>query len=280
MKNGDNIFYYYDTTINNLVGGWHQQTLILPIDSYRYCVFCMEWSNTAYTQYLNSTDKVFYIDKFMYNIVDMRGNNGKGEVVAKRVPIAPELPLCQGMQAVKHGNGRDWWILRIGFDTIAPTNTWTLYSYLVDSTGINAPISQVIQAPKPSLVRDGASISISEDGSKIATSVGGYLYGTVDNEFMIADYNRCDATISNIIIDTNTSTYYLKYWQDPNPNNWVPNIVINGQVIPDDGILGMAISPNNRFVYFCKENSVWQYDTWEPDKSKRQYVLMYLDTCD
>ncbi|MBL0341590.1 MAG: hypothetical protein IPP71_11995 [Bacteroidetes bacterium] len=46
---------------------------------------------------------------FSYSIVDMNQNGGLGEVVQKNV-LLQSFNVVDGLSAVKHGNGRDWWV--------------------------------------------------------------------------------------------------------------------------------------------------------------------------
>ena len=44
------------------------------------------------------------------SIIDLNLNNGLGKVTQKNV-LLDSSPICDGMVAVKHGNGRDWWLI-------------------------------------------------------------------------------------------------------------------------------------------------------------------------
>ena len=67
-----------------------------------------------------------------YHKVDMSYNNGLGKVVMKNVSLLNNHSICDGIAAIKHGNGRDWWVI------FRPTNglSNTYYKYLVAPTGI------------------------------------------------------------------------------------------------------------------------------------------------
>ncbi|MBK9637877.1 MAG: hypothetical protein IPO63_08675 [Bacteroidetes bacterium] len=53
-----------------------------------------------------------------YNIVDLKLQNGLGEVTQKNIQIDPS-PRNDGLMAVKHGNGKDWWLVK-GHDPMLP----------------------------------------------------------------------------------------------------------------------------------------------------------------
>ncbi|MBK9639178.1 MAG: hypothetical protein IPO63_15800 [Bacteroidetes bacterium] len=45
-----------------------------------------------------------------YSIVDLSFNGGLGKVVQKNVQLRNDT-ICDGVTAVRHGNGRDWWVI-------------------------------------------------------------------------------------------------------------------------------------------------------------------------
>lgn len=75
-----------------------------------------------------------------YSIVDMSLNNGLGAVVQKNVQLL-SYPANDGLIAVKHGNGRDWWVLFRRWN--APPND-EYFKFLVSPTGISGPFIQHI----------------------------------------------------------------------------------------------------------------------------------------
>ncbi len=95
-----------------------------------------------------------------YYKVDMRLRGGLGDVVLRDEPV--EEPSFEGLCAVRHGNGVDYWIL-INQDTSTngPTITENIGVYLVNSTGV------YLNSIFPNA--GGAPIKASPDGSKIAT---------------------------------------------------------------------------------------------------------------
>ncbi|MBK6447385.1 MAG: hypothetical protein IPF81_19500 [Bacteroidetes bacterium] len=73
-----------------------------------------------------------------YNIVGLlfghrcRQDSGRGAVISKNNQLRSEA-ACDCIQAVKHGNGRDWWI--IFKDAQIPNNQFYVYS--ITSTGVS-----------------------------------------------------------------------------------------------------------------------------------------------
>lgn len=119
-----------------------------------------------------------------YNRIDMNQNSGLGRVEEKNVVL---LDSAQNeMIVVKHGNGRDWWVL-------TPLLSQPVhYAYLVDSTGINAPLIQVygppfneFEIPSPCSISPNGKIYIRHD------SYGG---------LRIYDFDRCTGQLNNLRI--------------------------------------------------------------------------------
>ncbi len=59
-----------------------------------------------------------------YSIVNINANNGFGEVIQKNIQVMPDEQVdC--ISAVKHGNGRDWWV--VGRRTTVLQNILLMY---------------------------------------------------------------------------------------------------------------------------------------------------------
>src|SRR5688572_2342783 len=86
MQNGDNI-----------VGrGWFRELVIIPDPA----------DNGLYYLFSIGVTSIFGL---YYSIIDMNQNGGLGAVVQKNLQLL-NYQMADGLQAVKHGNGRDWWI--------------------------------------------------------------------------------------------------------------------------------------------------------------------------
>jgi hypothetical protein len=99
-----------------------------------------------------------------YSVVDMKANGGLGAVIQKNVMVmSDEQADC--VSAVKHGNGRDWWV--VGRRTTVIQNGqsnneyWTL---LVSQNGIGVPSFQNIGAQNGTNL---AKISFSSTGDTL-----------------------------------------------------------------------------------------------------------------
>jgi len=108
---------------DSIVGeGWYQELVIVP--------------NPA-------NDSVYYLfsinvtgnNGLVYSIIDMKQNGGLGAVTAKNIQLQ-SFEQVDCLNAVKHGNGRDWWLIFRKSDalTFSSNNDW--YSYLITPNGI------------------------------------------------------------------------------------------------------------------------------------------------
>ena len=88
MQNGDSI----------VGAAWYQEMVIVPDPS----------SSSKY--YLFSAGELSPIYGLFYSQIDLSYNNGLGKVVQKNVQINSDS-IADGITAVRHGNGRDWWVI-------------------------------------------------------------------------------------------------------------------------------------------------------------------------
>ena len=142
MQNGDSLICL----------GWYHDILIVPksiTDSTLY-VFNAGVSGPYFGLY--------------YSIVDLKLNNGLGAVTQKNVLI-DTTATKDALMAVKHGNGKDWWLVTRRWDYYNLTANNAFYVYLVDSNGISPIPVQYIGAMRTT---GGGDITFNSDGTKMA----------------------------------------------------------------------------------------------------------------
>jgi hypothetical protein len=157
---GTNSFYstfVFDSTGSvmqdgdSIVGeGWYQELVIVP--------------NPA-------NDSVYYLfsinvtgnNGLVYSIIDMKQNGGLGAVTAKNIQLQ-SFEQVDCLNAVKHGNGRDWWLIFRKSDalTFSSNNDW--YSYLITPNGIQNLSVQSVGSQNRT---GGAHTNFSPDGEKL-----------------------------------------------------------------------------------------------------------------
>lgn len=154
-------------------GGWYHEIVIIPYPG----------SDSLY--YL------FYIGVTLdyglwYSIIDMTANGGSGAVIQKNIQLQ-SFQMVDCLTAIKHGNGRDWWIIfrRWNSSPAAPNNEY--HSYLVTPAGI-------------------INYTVQHVGSIQSTGFGNLVFNQSGNEFIYTnpqglmekcDFDRCTGIISN-----------------------------------------------------------------------------------
>jgi hypothetical protein len=189
MENGDSI-----ATI-----GWHKELLILP------------WPDSV-NKFVVISSMATSGTKISYSIVDLSYNNGLGKVFDKNTLIDTGN-ICDGITAIKHGNGRDWWILYKKWFF----NNNIIYKILLTPQGLSTVSTQNI----------GLSFSNGGFYRLIPSQDGSAIVGLCNSSISIEkfSFDRCTGGLSNhLVIYNGTGNPTFSFW---------------------DG----AISPNNRFLY-------------------------------
>jgi len=178
------------------------------------------------------------IDYLYYSIINMNLNNGKGAVVTKNNELFRDS-LGGGLTAVRHANGRDWWIVT------EKRGSNAIHTILFDDQGPgNANIQHI-----GTINKDIAAYSqrFSPDGTKFVLFKAKYVYG---GEIQLETYrfDRCEGLFFG--------------YQDLTFD--YDSVVYNA---------GISISPNSRFCYVSFADRVFQYDLEATDiKSSRKKV--------
>jgi hypothetical protein len=252
IENGDslvpNFWYNYSPPPCSDVD---QASLILPKGSNgQYYVFTVTNSDSFINYLLNSGINSFPYNLLEYHVVDMNANNGAGKLIQKHVPLITNKKLSRtGMQACRHANGYDWWLVKQ-----ASYDSNYVYRWLIKSDTIIGPRVQVINGIVTGWDIPGQS-TFSTNGKQ-------YAYGSNrSSEVFIADFNRCTGLLSNskIIkapIDSTGDPFH------DNVNDF------------DSLVCGVAFSPNDSFLYVAKRYNIYQYDLY----ANTWYRIAKLDT--
>lgn len=165
---------------------------------------------------------------FLYSCTDMNANNGMGKMTIKNIPLAYGY-FSLTLSAVKHGNGRDWWIIT------SKQNSDTYFLYLLDTSGIHGPIIQEVSKSWITGQYFNLMGTFSPNGKKFVR-----LGGEKPAKFRIYDFDRCAGLFSNPIdID-------------------VPDTIISSP--------WACFSPNSRFLYLTNEGEhLYQFDIESDD---------------
>ena len=162
------------------------------------------------------------IPELYYTYVDMSGNNGRGTVIEKNKAIFKTTDIVSGyLSACKHANGVDWWLIQMQDDT----NVY--FKVLLTNDGFTVDSQRIVESPIFTPNSGVGQSVFTPDGKKWITN--DWYDGC-----LIYDFDRTTGKLSNLVT-----------------------------VIPPNNILtyvGVAVSPNSRFVYLSNGVNLFQLD--------------------
>ena len=170
---------------------WYQEMTIVPDPGnvQRFYVFTMGVTAT--------TNPGFY-----YSVVDLSYNNGLGKVVQKNIRLE-NFTVCDGMASVKHGNGRDWWVVIKNWDFTIPLDEF--YVYLISPSGVTKmPVQHI-------------GTSYTEGGFtrlKFNSTYNRLYAGNPKDLIESYDFDRCTGQLSNVntMSPISSTTVYRYFW--------------------------------------------------------------------
>src|ERR1700757_3952814 len=185
-----------------------------------------------------------------YSIVDMSLNGGLGDVSVKNQFLLP-YPVSEKLVAVKHCNGKDYWIITHDL------NNNTFHAFLLSSSGINTtPINSSIGTVE----YEASIMSVDAMGYLKASPNGKRLALAIANDLPLLelyDFDNATGQISNPI------SFY---------SNSLPG---------HGGAYGLEFSPNNLKLYVSFPSfgkSLYQYDISSNNQSMINASRVRLDT--
>ena len=129
-------------------------------------------------------DQVTSVAHYLYlTTIDMSLDGGLGGVVTKNQVLINDTLNAGRITAVRHANGRDWWVF------CHKVNTNSFHRLLVTPYGVSVDGTQSIGIIRP---RDHGQICFSPDGSKFA-----YYWGQFNQDLEIFDFDRCTGLFAN-----------------------------------------------------------------------------------
>jgi len=221
---------------NHGIGDYIQQSIIIPKNENQYYTFYISMSNAVYDSFQNGSE--YYFDEFLYDIVDMNANDGEGKVIEKKHPLILNGRVSgNSLQAVRHANGRDWWVVK-------PNDKHHIfYTFLANHDKVEGPFEQDMNGPD-FISNNWGQSNFSQDGQYYALT----QYGS--EAIQINTFDRCTGKMSkykSVSPPIDTFWYY-----DP--------IVMKDTFGLMSAGTGVCFSPNNKFLYIVTPISVWQYD--------------------
>ena len=217
----------------NHSGGWSlysQSSIFLPVDSDKYYFItpCNSEGNLCFG---------CHYDELFYHAIDMKANGGLGMVVKRMQEAKKGVSFSRSqMMACRHGNGKDWWLLKQGGDSNI------VYKFLVTQDSIYDKGRQVFDAPYWGANDLQGQSTFSKDGNRYASACqsDGLL-----GEIFIADFDRCWGVLS-----------YPKVIQMPIASQYEPL----DSTITERSPTGLCYSPNGKLLYVFGYSNIFQYD--------------------
>lgn len=240
----------YDESCGGASGSYlsYGATLILPIPD----------KPGEYYYIYDHVSELYAPDGLFYAHIDMNANGGLGKVLEKYVELLPiPTALSVYITAVRHGNGRDWWI-------VVPSGEpgRDFYLFLLSPKGLEGPFWRsyppATELPLGNIWTFGGPTQavFTPDGTKYCRV--NRLYG-----IEIFSFDRCTGEfeilkklplppLTEEAIRQNDTTL-LKY---------------------DVVAAGMAASPNSRFLYVSNLTDLYQIDLCDKNFGM-QHIEMY-----
>lgn len=241
MENGDMISpgFVEDIFCNSVNSNpIPQGGFILPIPNKNNQYYALNYD----LQLVEYFDKRETLDpqRLLLHKVDMNLNNGEGAVISKNeVVIEDDLALVRGqLQAVKHGNGIDWWVM-------APKSASNCYQLvLLGSDGVIEEKTTCSGELWNTIGGTGQAV-FSQDGSR-------YVRANPWNGIHIFDFDRCSGELFNPIVFPFSETGFTA--------------------------AGVSISPDGNLLYVTRLNKIFQFDLQAEDIENSKILIDTLGT--
>jgi hypothetical protein len=122
-----------------------------------------------------------------YSTISNSGGIDTGVVINKNNRLLSNTYLSNCITSVKHGNGKDWWILVHDYDQSSITGTNLFYTFLLDSNGVSNPLQQNIGSLSSTPI---CSVNFNSRGTN-------FIFINSYNLIEKFDFDRCTGIISN-----------------------------------------------------------------------------------
>jgi hypothetical protein len=247
MENGDDLNQVPQSTFSNsCIETFSQAEIIrngalsLPIPNSKDSLFAFFRSETnrVIVPPLNLLPLNLY-----YSLINIKSNNGLGKVITKNQIIVRDTLDGGDINAVKHANGKDWWVITRKFISNK------FYTFRISSKGIDSSFVQIVGDTTTLRGQYGGDASFAPDGLK-------YAYFTARDQLMLYDFNRLTGKLSNF-----------------------RRIVVPYEVnLPDALFAGIAFAPNSKFLYIFTITQIFQVDTDASDIQSNIFQVARYDS--
>jgi hypothetical protein len=178
-------------------------------------------------------DNNFFMKNLLHTVLDLSEDNGEGRVILRNDPIVFDTIDIVDVQALKHANGRDWWIICKKHKSNRFYTTLLTPDTLITNSMTIGPLFPV--------ERWGEMV-FSPDGTQLA------IYD-VYNDLRLYDFDRCSGTMSNYrhiaIIDPDSIQFFA----------------------------GAAWSADSRYIYVSTVKRIYQFDMQASDPASTMVLV-------
>lgn len=187
-------------------------------------------SDTYYTFYSTRDRSNIFYNNYMirFALFDVSHENKEGKLINKDTKIIQDS-LSGSMTAIKHGNGRDWWL-------IAPRRSgMEVFVFLVNQTGVR--FHKIFKTGYQDKLPYGGIGQVygSPDGKWISWFAGGELTSN-GGRLMLSKFDRCSGEIYESRMK-----------------------VVDSSFGP-----GVGVSFSNNYLYMCNRQYIYQYNLGVP----------------
>jgi hypothetical protein len=211
----------------------HQRILLLPVHQKIFAV---------YNTYTYCVEKHIY--RVVFSSLEINEQNPFGEIKLKDLIVYSQDTLLSSLHAIRHGNGRDWWVVTFtnGFEYII--------TFLVTETGV--VFHQKVKTGYTKRA-DGTvgQIVFSPNGNYLALYTGNKFNSLTGGGFCLWDFDRCAGMPRNL-----------------------------RQVISDRPSLdmGVAFSQDSKYLYVSNGSHIKQYDPKSPKFKLDEKIVAVFDS--
>jgi hypothetical protein len=170
---------------------FNQMSICLPKSNCEYYVICTGMSDKAYEHAQDSffLYKEFALDVVSYCLVRVDSITGQATMLVQdSIVLQDKWFANERMTAVRHGNGRDWWLVK-------PHHTkQQFYTFLVTSEGITIHDSIDYGGDPVNYLGIRGQCAFSNNGEHFAMAKD---YGDTNHVIFVYDFDRCSGLFSN-----------------------------------------------------------------------------------
>lgn len=232
--------------------GLGQPALIVPVPGSDHLFYVFHQNFRTYPagdklyQICTTVPALAYSMDVLYSVVDMRLNNGLGDVVASQKDILLQTKATEKLTAVPHSNGSDYWLVTHEWDSDA------FVVHLITPDGISSPFVQHIgsvhrQKPNHDNSEIRGMMKASPNGRKLAVAVNGGA-----RPFDLFDFDAATGTLSNYVNLGNLHEQFGVSFSPDNSKLYVTHVDISrmreGEYYPDNIVQFDLLAGDNEAI--------------------------------